>query len=259
MKIIICANTGWNLINFRSGLIREMISKGYDVVALASFDKHADEIEKLGCRFTPLYIDNGGSNPIYDIFLFSQFLKIFIREQPDVFLGYTVKPNIYGSLAARLLRINVINNITGLGSVFLKNGWMVHVVRLLYGIALKKSSKVFFQNNDDRQLFICDGLIKPELTDLLPGSGINLIRFKPVELPSSDPENSKFRFLLVARMLRDKGVVEFVRAANLIQREWPHAEFCLLGFVDVKNPTAISREEIDEWVSLGVIKYLGVS
>lgn len=259
MKIIICANTGWNLINFRIGLIRAMISKGYDVVVLAPYDKHADEIEKLGCRFTPLHIDNGGSNPIYDIFLFSQFLKIFIRERPDIFLGYTVKPNIYGSIAARLFRINVINNITGLGSVFLKNGWMVHIVRMLYRIALKKSSKVFFQNNDDRQLFICDGLIKPELTDLLPGSGINLIRFKPVGLPSSDSKNSKFRFLLVARMLRDKGVVEFIRAANLIKREWPHAEFCLLGFVDVKNPTAISREEIDGWVSLGVIKYLGVS
>ena len=257
MKIVICLNTAWNLVNFRAGLIRALVAAGHEVVAVAPDDKYAAGLKALGCRFVPLHMENGGTNPVQDALLTWRFLRLFAHERPDVYLGYTVKPNVYGSLAAHKLGIPVINNIAGLGAVFIKDGWLVRVVRWLYRTALKRSAKVFFQNPDDRALFIDGGMVRSEVTELLPGSGIDLERFAP--LPNPDTNNSKFRFLLIARMLRDKGVGEYVEAGKLLRQRWPQAEFCLLGFVDVQNPAAISRAEMDAWVAEGVVNYLGVS
>ena len=259
MKIIICLNTAWNLVNFRSGLIRALVAAGNEVLAVAPDDKYAADLKALGCRFVPLHMDNGGTNPVKDALLTWRFLRLFARERPDAFLGYTVKPNVYGSLAAHMLHVPVINNIAGLGAVFIKDGWLVRVVRWLYRKALKRSAKVFFQNDDDRQLFISSALVRAEVTELLPGSGIDLNRFTPAVTQTVHDSNSKFRFLLIARMLRDKGVDEYVEAAKLLHARWPQAEFCLLGFVDVKNPAAISKAEMDTWVAEGVVNYLGVS
>ena len=259
MKIVICLNTAWNLVNFRAGLIRALVAAGYEVVAVAPDDKYAAGLNSLGCRFVPLHMENGGTNPVQDAMLTLRFARLFARERPDVYLGYTVKPNVYGSLAAHIMGIPVINNIAGLGAVFIKDGWLVRVVRWLYRLALKRSAKVFFQNPDDRALFFDGGMVHAEVAELLPGSGIDLNRFIPALTPAVQDVNSKFRFLLIARMLRDKGVGEYVGAARLLRQRWPQAEFCLLGFLDVQNPAAISRAEMDAWVAEGVVNYLGVS
>ena len=259
MRIVLCLNTAWNLVNFRAGLIRALIAAGYEVVAVAPNDKYAAGLKALGCRFVPLHMENGRANPLTDALLTWRLLRLFARERPKVYLGFTIKPNVYGSLAAHMMRIPVINNIAGLGSVFIKDGWLVRVVRWLYRMTLKRSAKVFFQNDDDRQLFISGGLVDAEVTELLPGSGIDLSRFIPTRIPRVQDANSNFRFLLIARMLRDKGVGEYVEAAKLLRQRWPLAEFCLLGFLDVQNPTAISRAEMDAWVAEGVVNYLGVS
>ena len=259
MKIVICLNTAWNLVNFRSGLIRALVTAGHDVVAVAPDDKYAFGLKELGCRFVPLYMENGGTDPLQDALLTWRFLRLFTQERPDLYLGYTVKPNVYGSLAAHLKSIPVISNIAGLGAVFIKGGWLLRVVCWLYRTALKRSAKVFFQNPDDRALFIEKGIVRPDVTELLPGSGIDLNRFTPSPMTTSEDDNPKFQFLLIARMLRDKGVGEFVEAARLLRRHWPMAEFCLLGLVDVQNPAAISRDEMDAWVAEGVVSYLGVS
>jgi glycosyltransferase involved in cell wall biosynthesis len=261
-KIVICINTAWNLLNFRSGLIRALVAEGYEVVAVAPDDVHSARLSELGCRFVELPMDNQGTHPLLDLWLFIRFWLLLRRERPDVFLGYTVKPNIYGSLAAGLLGITVVNNIAGLGAVFIKGGWLARLVRGLYRLALRRSAKVFFQNRDDRALFVDAGLVKPEQTDLLPGSGIDLTRFSANEkssMPSDKDFGRPFRFLLVARMLRDKGVVEYVAAAKQIRALWPNVEFGLLGFLDVQNPAAISTEEMNAWVAEGDVRYLGVS
>lgn len=135
----------------------------------------------------------------------------------------------------------------------------MRIVRWLYRQALNRSAKVFFQNNDDWQLFINGDLVRADVTALLPGSGIDLDRFALAPMPVIGEQYTKFRFLLVARMLRDKGVGEFVEAARLLRQRWPQAEFCLLGFVDVQNPAAISRAEMDVWVDEGIVNYLGES
>lgn len=254
-KLLIALNTAWNLVNFRSGLIRALVSQGYEVVAVAPQDDYAAQLTSLGCRYVPLAMDNRGTHPLRDLLLLVRFLKLMLTERPDVYLGYTIKPNVYGSFAAHLLGIPAINNIAGLGSVFIKGGWLNTLVRFLYKVALLRSAKVFFQNDDDRQLFVSAKLVDANITDRLPGSGVDLTRFTPVNLPNQ----KTVRFLLIARMLWDKGVGEFVGAARLLKKQGLDAEFCLLGFLDVQNPAAITRTQMEQWIAEGGVRYLGVS
>jgi glycosyltransferase involved in cell wall biosynthesis len=261
-KVMIVLNTAWNLVNFRSGLIRALVERGYEVVAVAPWDEYAPRLADLGCRYVPLAMDNQGTHPGRDALLLLRFYRLLRRERPDVFLGYTVKPNVYGSLAAHALGIPVVNNIAGLGAVFIRDSWLTRVVRQLYRIALRRSRKVFFQNGDDRHLFIEGGLVKPSVTDQVPGSGIDLERFAYTarsSLVSLQGERAPVHFLLIARMLWDKGVGEFVAAARRVRQRHPEARFELLGFLEVRNPAAISREQMDAWVAEGVVRYLGVS
>lgn len=259
MKILICANAAWNLFNFRSSLIRALVTQGYEVVTVAPNDAYAARLTELGCRFVALPMDNQGTHPGRDAWLLWRFWRLFRREQPDVYLGYTIKPNVYGSLAAHALGIPAINSIEGLGAVFIKDGWLVRLVRSLYRLALRPAAKVFFLNNDDRQLFIAKDLVRVGVADLLPGSGIDLAHFSMMRLNAINTGTNKFRFLLIGRMLRDKGVGEYMAAAKLIRRHWPYVECCLLGFLDVQNPAAISRAQMETWVAEGHVNYLGVS
>ena len=258
-KILISINTAWNLLNFRTGLIKGLISSGFEVIAVAPQDKYVHGLELLGCRFVHLEMHNQGTNPIRDLILLWSYWRLLKTEKPDLCLFYTIKPNVYGSLTSRLCGIPFINNVSGLGAVFIKGGFLKQFVSALYKLAFKNSNRVFFQNCDDLRLFVENRLVKEELTDVLPGSGINLKQFIPsVDLIRKPPEYL-FRFLLIARLLKDKGVFEFVNAAQLLKESGFKAEFCLLGFLDVQNPAAISSEQIKKWTELELVKYLGES
>lgn len=254
-KIVIALNTAWNLFNFRAGLIRALVAEGYEVVAVAPHDPYASRLAELGCRYVALPMDNKGTNPVRDLLLFFRFLRLFWRERPDVFLGYTVKPNVYGSLAAHLSGVAVINNIAGLGTAFIRDSWLTRLVRLLYKLALSGSRHVFFQNNDDLSLFVGQGLVAPDKVSRLPGSGIDLATFHNVA--QSCERDGSFVFLLVARLLKDKGVGEYVEAARMVRQKFPAVRFQILGFLDAQNPTAVSKEEMTAWVQEGVVEYLG--
>jgi len=256
VKIIIALNTAWNLVNFRAGLIRALAAKGYEVVAVAPYDEYAPRLAALGCRFVALPMDNKGTHPGRDLLLLWRFYWLLRRERPAVYLGYTVKPNVYGSLAAHALGISVVNNIAGLGAVFINDSWLTRLVRGLYRLALLRSVRVFFQNEDDRRLFVGGGLVRQAVTDQVPGSGVDLERFEVTAFPVS---RNKIRFLLIARMLWDKGVGEYVEAARIVKRHSPNVEFCLLGFLDVQNPAAISREQMQTWVEEGVVNFHGAT
>lgn len=256
-KVLIALNTAWNLVNFRAGLIRALVTQGYEVVAVAPNDEYAQRLAELGCRFVALPMDNKGTHPGRDLLLWFRFINLLRRERPDVFLGYTVKPNVYGSLAAHVLGIPVVNNIAGLGAVFIRDNWLTRLVRLLYKTALSRSHHVFFQNDEDMRLFVDQGLVASDKVTRLPGSGVDLSTF--CYAPIKSLENRSFCFLLVARLLWDKGVGEYVDAARMVHHKYPMAKFQLLGFLDVKNPTAVSSEKMDEWVEEGVVEYLGVS
>lgn len=250
---VISINAIWNFLNFRQGLIRALQSDGYRVVALAPDDTHRSQLEALGVEFHAIAIDSKGLSPVADLRLLARYRTLLTRLRPTILLGYTIKPNIYGSLAAASLGIPVINNVSGLGTAFVRGGWLMRFVSLLYRIGLTRSATVFFQNDEDRALFVDRRLVRPDQTEVLPGSGIDTRRFQSVPAQPKDSAT----FLLVARLLRDKGVGEFVAAARAVRDEFPAARFQLLGFLDVVNATAIPRSEVEAWVAKGVIEYLG--
>jgi glycosyltransferase involved in cell wall biosynthesis len=255
--IAISANAAWNILNFRLGLIRGLQEAGYDVIALAPPDAAVDRLEALGIHFVPVEMDRKGVSPMADLRLLGRYWRALRRLRPDIFLGYTVKPNIYGSLAARAHGIRVINNISGLGTAFIQRGPLTHLVSWLYRIGLAASSTVFFQNRDDQDLFIVRRLVATSRTRLLPGSGIDLDRFAPPPSGMRDGQKADFVFLMIGRVLRDKGVYEYVEAARRVLRTYPAARFQLLGFLDAENRTAVPRSEVQAWVDEGVLDYLG--
>lgn len=254
-KVLILLNSSWNVMNFRSNLIRQLLRDGYDVQVVSPQDAYSERIAALGCQYVPVPIDNKGTNPFVDFLFFIRCLKLFFSLKPDVLLSYTIKPNIYGSLAAGIFNLPVIHNIAGLGTTFSKKGWLNNVVRYLYRAALSRSAKVFFQNIDDHNLFVDEGLVSHKRIDLLPGSGVDLKRFTPVPAPN----NLDVSFLLIARLLWEKGVGDFVQAAQILRQRGIKAEFSILGFLDVQNPHAITQQQMDEWVADGLVNYLGVS
>jgi len=255
-KILLISNTAWNIANFRTGLIEELIAAGFEVIAIAPPDDHVYRITALGIRFVPLAMNNKGTNPFQDLLLIAKCYCLLRQEKPRVVLTYTIKPNIYGSLAAHLLHVPVINNIAGLGNLFIKKSWVTSVAELLYWLALRNSKKIFFQNEDDLLLFVKKKIIRPQIAERLPGSGIDVERFKPYTI-SKNNNGEKFVFLLIARLLWDKGIGEFIEAARSIQSKYSHVECQLLGFLDVQNPAAISRQQVETWVREGIVTYLG--
>ncbi len=257
-KIIISVNTAWNIANFRSGLVRAMLARGHEVVALAPPDSYVPRLEEMGCRFIPLSMDKRGTNPAADLLLFWRYLQNFGRERPAVFLGYTIKPNIYGSLAAQAFGIPVINTVSGLGTAFIDRTWLTRVAQELYRLAFGRSWRVFFQNDDDRRLFLSQGLVAKGKAGLVSGSGVDLDFFKP-RARDDTGTSLPFRFLLPGRLVYDKGIREYVEAARIVRRERPGVEVDLLGFLDVENRTAVQRADVEKWVGEGVVRYHGVA
>lgn len=255
--VLISINAAWNVANFRAGLVRALVADGHDVSAAVPDDGALPQVSALGARVLPLAMTSAGTSVPGDLALLLRYLRLLRRERPAVYLGWTIKPNTYGSLAARLLGVPRINNVSGLGTAFIRETWLTRVAELLYRLGLGGSSTVFFQNADDRALFVERGLVRPEQCVLLPGSGIDVAHYDPAPWPRA--ADGQFRFLLVARLIRDKGVFEFIAAARAIKARFPQARFQLLGFLDVDNRTAITRAELDAWVREGLVEYLGAA
>jgi glycosyltransferase involved in cell wall biosynthesis len=261
VRVAVVINTSWNIWNFRRGLVKALLAAGHEVLAIAPPDDYSARLEsELGCRYVPILMENKGTNPIKDAQLTRRFLATYKRERPDVVLHFTIKPNIYGTLAARLAGIPSINNVSGLGTVFLIENLVSKVARGLYRLAFRYPHKVFFQNNDDRELFIRYGLIRPERTGLVPGSGVDLARFRPQEGVGREVE-APFTFLMVARVLYEKGIVEYFEAARQVQAALgaDKVRFQLLGGVDEAGGIGVPRATFEKWLADGAIDYLGTS
>jgi len=244
-------------VNFRSALIRRLQAEGWRVVCIAPQDGYAGQLEAMGCRFISLPLVNAGTNPLQELHSIWAYYRAYRRGRPAVALHFTPKANIYGSLAARLTRVPCINNIAGLGTAFIHDGPLTRIVRALYTLSQKSCRRIFFQNPDDRALFLDRGLARPEQTDLLPGSGVDTERFASVPAQRGDTECVVF--LLIARLIWDKGVGEFADAARQVLAEYPQARFQLLGFVDDNNPRAVPEEQIRSWEEEGTLTWLGRS
>ena len=232
------------------------MARGHRVTVLAPTDDAVADLERIGCRFLPLEMSVHGLNPLKDLKLLRRFKRVFEQEQPDVVLSYTIKNNIFGAWAARAVGVPFLPNITGLGTAFLSGKLLQTLTEPLYRRAFSALPVVFFQNKDDRDLFLDRAMVCADQARLLPGSGIDLVRFAPAAvLPAEDPPI----FLMIARLLRDKGVLEFVDAAKQIRAWHPTARFQLLGAAGSKNRSAIDRATVDCWVAAGIVEYLGTA
>ena len=256
LKILLQVNLAWNLVHFRKSLIENLIESGHDVVALCPIDHTVPDLEAMGCRVVHLEMDNKGLSPRRDLGLVFRLWRHFRQECPDIILSYTIKNNIYGAFAARLLGIPFLPNVTGLGTAFLSSKLLERLTVALYRFAFRALPRVMFQNADDLDLFVERKIIKKDRSVLLPGSGIDLDHFVPEPLPEG---RSKLVFLMISRLLRDKGVLEFVEAARQLRAQGVPASFQILGPVGADNRTAIGRDTVESWVAEGVVEYLGAT
>ncbi|CZY60766.1 glycosyl transferases group 1 family protein [Enterobacter sp. J49] len=257
LHIALVANTLWSVYNFRKGLINSFIKRGYKVTIVGPVDDYAKKLKKLGCSVVDVHIASQGMNPFVDLNLIMKLKKIYSQIDPDFIFHYTIKPNIYGSIAAWLCNKKSIAVTTGLGFVFNKSSFFTKVISQLYSFSFNFPKEVWFLNEDDKAVFISKKIIKEYKSYVLDGEGVDTQYFSPGKL-IKQPDDG-VTFLLVARMLWDKGVGIYVEAARKLKVQYPNAKFQLLGACDVENPSAISKDVIDSWDKEGVIEYLGVT
>ena len=254
LNIVISVNAAWNVWNFRQPLVEALIASGHALTVLAPHDAAAAHLVELGCKLHPLKMNVKGINPIMDTGFALSLRRIFRQTRPDIVLSFTIKNNIFGAIAAKSLGIPFVPNVTGLGTAFLSGSALERVAVALYKIAFRNLPIVFFQNTDDRDLFLARRIVKQEQARLLPGSGIDLIKFTAAPYPKAGDAPV---FLMISRLLRDKGVVEYVDAARMVKSVFPKARFQLLGATDAQNRSAIDRDTVSRWEHEGVVEYLG--
>lgn len=252
--VVLVSNTAWYLYNFRRGTLEALRGAGYRVVALAPEDKSARYlVEELGIEYLPLPMEGKGTRLLSEGKTLLVLAKMLRRLKPYFVFNFTVKANIYSGLACRALRIPYANNVSGLGTAFLHDGWLYRRVRSLYGAANRGARRVFFQNQEDHDLFLGHGLLRKTPTTVLPGSGMDTARFPFSLLPAPVP----FTFVMVARLLGDKGVREYVQAAEKVRAIHPESRFLLVGPHGTSNCTAITEAEVQRWRAAGVVEVLG--
>ena len=252
ISVVISANSLWNIENFRAGLIKALTAMGIDVIVAAPAERGAS-LPNLKVQIRPLEMDRSGMNPLADASLAVRYFRLLRELRPSAYLSFTIKPNIYGALAARLAGIPAIPNVSGLGTAFIGGGILGRFVESLYRLAFARCEVVFFQNPDDRSLFVERRIVTVDRTRILPGSGIDLVQFSPAQPLSEAPPT----FLFIGRLLADKGAREFVDAAQLMRARYPDTRFQVLGGLDPDNRTAIRKDELERWVADGLIEYLG--
>ena len=255
--ILIVSNNVWTIIKFRQATIRSLLSARYRVSIAATVDKqkYVDEARDLGVNFYEVKINRKSQNPIMDFYTTFQFFRLYRSIKPDLILHYTIKPNIYGSVAARMVGIPCISMITGVGYAFSSGHWVTKkLITWMYKAVLDIPKVVWFANDSDRQYFISNGLVKESKTDIMPGSGVNINLFKPNDLEN---DNHAFIFLMIARLQVPKGVQEYIDAARIIKLNRPYIRFQILGYLDEVNPGSINKKEIEKYVNEGIVEYLG--
>lgn len=271
MRVAVIANTSWYLYNFRLTMMQALMAAGHEVVAVGPPDDYTNKLIAAGIRHRTIPLAGASVNPLRELRTVWALQRIFHDEGVEVVLSYTPKGNIYAAMAAAMNRVPTVPNVSGLGRVFIRRSPLTWLVKQLYRFTFGRAARVFFQNRDDLDMFVRLGLVDTGKAERLPGSGVNLVRFAPVEQTATFPladqptkaegespdVDEKFVFLLVARLLWDKGVGEYVEAARKLRQKDPQAEFRLLGFLDVQNPSAIPRTQVEAWVAEGVVDYLG--
>lgn len=257
MKIAVLSSHTPSLFWFRMDMMLSFKALGHDVIAIGNEDaqKWAEQFDNYGIKYIKADISRNGTNPFKDLKTLKSLYSISKQEKPDKLFTYQAKTVIYGGIAANMLGITeVYPLIAGIGSVFLSNDLKSKIIRFIlkleYRFAMRKSPKIFFQNNDDVKVFTDNKIIKEEKTVILNGSGVNLEKFTQKPLPEG------IAFLCISRLIKDKGVYEYLQAARIVKERYPDVRFLLVGPYD-SNPSALKPEELQPYVDDGIIEYFG--
>lgn len=252
MKVLILSNQANGLVLFRKELLQTFIKNGWETLVSVPMDEKCSKITALGCRICPVELERRGMNPVKDLKLLFHYLKLLKKEKPDVVLTYTIKPNLYGGLASKIRRVPYLMNITGLGTSLENPGMLGKILLLFYRFVTQGAKCVFFQNPGNME-FMQKRKIAMNNSCLLPGSGVNLMEHPQEEYPS---EEQGIRFLAVLRVMKDKGVSEYLQAAEIIKKKYKNVSFCLAG--DFEEDSRIEYESwLQELQNQKVIHYMG--
>lgn len=247
-NVLILSNHFITLYNFRRELIKRLNDEGHEV--FLSIPKSDDNkfFKDMGCRIIETAVDRRGINPIRDLRLIVAYIKIMKEIKPDIIFSYTIKPNIYGSIASNITRNKQVNNITGTGGTFIHRNVVSKIAKILYKISIKKSYKVFFQNAGDKDLFVNNKMVTNNYA-MLPGSGVNLDQFQVSDLPPDEEMN----FIFIGRIMGIKGIDQYLETARVVKEEYPNTNFYVAGFIEEEKYKTI----IDEYDAKGIIKHIG--
>ena len=249
MKFLLISPKNRTVYNFRGDLIKSIISLGYEVVVTGPDMTDVDKIEALGARFCLIPMQKNGTSILGDIKYCISLIKLFKKEKPDVTLGYTIKPVIYGSIAAKLSRVKNINAmITGGGYVFLSHGIVSKIAKMLYKFGLRCADNVIFQNGDDLREFCDRKLVKESKCHVVNGSGVNLEHFHVTPYPQTTT------FFMLSRILKSKGVGEYLAAARIVKEKYPDIKFYLLGKYEYEMQDAIPQNDIEAYINDGIVE-----
>ena len=254
-KIAVIENGLFSTYTMREGLMQRLLKEGYDVTILTHTNSFVSQVEKTGLHV--MNIGSGNLNPWkvlkYIFNLYSALKKI----QPDICLTFSIRPAIWGNFITRDLNIPTITNITGVGPLFTSKNLAYRIARSIYRHALQKTRKVFFQNFDDMNLFLQKKFVRKEIAERVPGSGVDYQKFSPITNAKTDEEN--FIFLFIGRLIKDKGIFEFVEAARVIRKKFPNIIFNVIGpfwHQNLKSNT-ITKSDLQSWIVEGIIDYQG--
>ncbi len=245
---MILSNHFITLYNFRKELVTKLIEDGNEVfISMPKADENSF-FSDMGCKIIETPVDRRGVNPIRDFGLILNYIKIMKELKPDIIFSYTIKPNIYGCIASNFTKNKQISNITGTGATFLKKNVVSTIAKTLYKVSLKKSYKVFFQNSGDRNFFIENHMVRNNYA-MLPGSGVNLEQFEVCDLPSEEKTN----FIFIGRVMKLKGIEQYLECAKVIKQNHPNTNFYIAGFIEEDK----YKEIIDDYHAKGIINYIG--
>lgn len=255
-KICLVSNTAWYLYNFRKDIIQYFSNKGFKVYAIAPTDDYTPLLLALGIDFIEVELSSKGMNPFQDIKFYKDLKKIYTEIRPDFIFHYTIKPNIYGALAAKSLNIPSISVVSGAGIVFLKKNILFKIVRQMYKQSGLAAQAFWFVNEDDKRFFLDENIISEKKTLVLPGEGIDTSFFQRKASYTLTP-NTPFVFLFSARLLWVKGIKFYIEAARRLKNEGINVRCVLIGFFDYESPVAVTQAEVQNWVDEGIIEFAG--
>ncbi len=252
-RVMFSSNVSWSIYNFRKDLLKTLYNKGHEIYTVSSKDKYADKLIKLGFIFKEVNINNNSKNPFTDIKLLYQYFKLYKKIRPDIICHNAIKPNIYGTIAAKLLGIPVINNISGLGTLFIRKNFSTSLAKILYKISQKFANTVFFQNPHDSSLFINENLIDYKKVKLIPGSGVDTSLFKPNKKKKTDI----FNFIFIGRFLKDKGMLELYDAVVSLSEVRNDFKVTLVGSRYASNETCITEIQLNLFKTNNLFDVIG--